>query len=447
LEEIRGPGYRILVTSDVRPVTWDPREGVIRAPRLALEIDARFSLLGEIVASLLLPPVRVESEWAEGIVGEYRSRVVAEQAADLASRIGGVAGLARVEPQFFPLSRARMYWGVNGCLLAGGLDPEALAKEYVGYLEHAGVPVEGGVRIRPSRFRETIRSYTSRLRAYTASALARMSKLLAPTGAWPGAACQLPPPPDPSRHVILPEGVYVHECRGGSGLAGRLLPGAECRPASRTASSLICERDGERIVVKEYMRMILKWLPAVAASTPYYGYQLSPKARLYNEYRYLRILRAVVPTPRIYAVCGTQSNTFMAREFMEGEPVLESRDPGAWRLSGVSLARIHKSGHALGDPNPGNFVVAGGVAGVIDAEQARKLTPTRAAWDLAVYVVYGLLFGAPEDLLAEGVRAYRGEAPEAWGEAEKILSSRRFWTVFAATPNIAVKARRILLGG
>jgi len=448
MEEIRGPGYRIVLTSDIHPITWDPREGVIRAPRIVFELDARISAAGEALASLLIPPVEVESGWARELVDKYRTRLVAEQAADLAQRIGGVAGLARVEEPFFPLARAWISWRINGCLLHKALDPEELRPIYKPYMERVGVPVEGGVKLRPSRFRETIAAFTRELQALRVTILglmARAARHLRPRPPWPGMDCEMPPPPDPSPHVILPEGVYVYECGGAEALAERVVGGAECRPASRTASSFICESPRGRVVVKEYLRMILKWLPAAVASTPYYGYKLSPKTRLYNEYKYLRILRGVVPTPRILAVCGTQANTFMVREYTEGEPVLSSEKSEAWRASGVSLGRIHKSGHVLGDPNPGNFVWKGDAAAVIDAEQAGKLSPRRAAWDLAVYTVYALLFRAREDLVAEGIRAYRREAPQVWAQAEEILSSRKFWTVFAATPNIAVRARRILL--
>jgi len=195
--------------------------------------------------------------------------------------------------------------------------------------------------------------------------------------------------------------------------------------------------------VKEYHRMLVKWIPAAVASARAYRYLLSPRARMANEHRYFRLLRGVVETPRVLVVCADQARAAMARSFVEGDPVLSTRDPSAWEASGEALARVHGAGHVLGDPNPGNFVYRGGGVAVIDAEQASRYTPVRAAWDLAVYTVYALLFGAPEELVARGLEAYARSAPRA-REVAAAASRPGFWAPLAPLGPLAVKARRLV---
>ncbi len=441
---VEGPGYRLMVQRGPRGLSWRDRE--VRVGSTLLELDADFGFLGEAVAGLLLPRVRVEGEWLERVVERYRVRVVAEQAADLATRLGRLALEALVDPAFFPLSRMTLYWGVNGCFYRDSWDPEGLRSEYEGLVEAAGDMEGSGVRLRPARYREVIQSYASRLRAAAGGLLARASTILAPGEAWPGRSCGPGEPPgDPGGLVRLPEGRVYYSCPGARGLAEAILgAGASCRRPSWTASSFVCESPRGRIVVKEYYKMIVKWLPAALASARSYGYILTPKKRMYNEYRYLVELRRIVETPRILAVCGDQARAVMAREYVEGEPVLGSRDPGAWRASGEALARIHSAGYALGDPNPGNFVVSPRGVAVVDAEQAKRYSERRGAWDLAVYTVYALLFREPEELVAEGLRAYRSAAPGLAEREAGILRDPGFWAPLAVLGPVAAQARGLL---
>ena len=446
---IDGPGYRLLVVEGLAPVTWEEGEGlaIIRAPRIALELDAYLGVLGEAVAGLLLPPVRVEGPgWLERIVEDYRSRVVAEQAADMVVRLGRLALEARLRPSALPVSRMTLYWGVNGCLYGKALDPDALDEEYRGYAELVGSLEGGYLHLRPARYRRVLQAAASRIRALAARGVARLASSLAPRGPWPGSRCDPGQPPEPGDLMVLPEGRAFYNCPGGRWLAERILgENVECVRPGWQYSSMVCSGGAGRIVVKEYYRMIVKWLPAALASAPYYGYILSPKKRLYNEYRHILALRGLVGTPRILGVCGDQARAVMAREYVEGRPVLESRDPRDWEASGVALARIHNGGYALGDPNPGNFLVGPRGVSVIDVEQAKKYTVERGAWDLAVYTVYALLFNSPEELVSSGLRAYAAHAsPLAEGEA-RILASRGFWATLAALGPVAARARSLLL--
>ncbi len=438
----KGPGYRLVAVDRLIPPSWE--DGEIRVSRLALRLDAEIGALGEAVAGLLLPHVEVEGpRWAWDILESYRRRVAAEQAADLTMRLGRIAGETGFRPSYLPVSRMHLFWRVNGCFYREGLDYEVLDAEWERYASLVGEPAGGGYRPSPRKYREILSYYASRIRGGLLGTLAGIARRLAPGQTWPGAKCDLGDPPDPGLLASLPEGVFTYKCSPedlASPHAGRPV---ECGKAMPTASSLVCRGPRGRVVVKEYYRMLVKWLPAAAASRPQYRYRVTPRARMANEYQYLRLLRSVVETPRILAVCGDQAKAAMARTFLEGEPVLDSRDPGAWKASGDALARIHEAGYTLGDPNPGNFIVGPHGTGVVDAEQADRYTPRRAAWDLAVYTVYALAFRAPEDLVAEGLRGYAGRRDPSL--ELRFLERPSFWASLTPLGPVAVRARRLLL--
>jgi len=153
-----------------------------------------------------------------------------------------------------------------------------------------------------------------------------------------------------------------------------------------------------------------------------------------------------VRTPRVLGLCVSPLNASMAREYVEGEVVMNSKDPGAWEAGGEVLARVHRGGFALGDPNPGNIVISGGEAYLIDAEQAGRFTPVKGAWDLAVYYYYSRFFGAPRDLVAESLRGYVKGVGGLWNEVKKELLGPRVAPFIAAMPPFMVELLELLKG-
>ncbi|MCE4619621.1 MAG: DIPK family protein [Desulfurococcales archaeon] len=448
MAEVRGKGYRVIVEDSAQLPKWSRESRILRVGKQWLEADARFSLFGERMAGLLLPSIEYDEELSR-LVEAYRIRVMAEQAADLQARIGRLASQVRVRPSYFPYSRARLLWHDLGCLIRDGLEPSTLDGEYSPLASRIGSLEDGLVALAPRKYREVLRVEASKWRIRAAGLLTSIARRLAGELHLCEAGA-VGDPVDPSPLVMAPEGDYFHECPKPEGMASRYTGGeASCRRTQWTASTLVCEGPSGRVAVKEYTRMIVKWLPASIAGGGIARYMIRPKARLANEYKYLRLLRDVLPTPRILGFCGQYFQSMMARSFLEGRPVLGSQEPMDWRLSGRALARIHLSGYVLGDANPGNFIASGrGEAGIIDAEQARRFNPRRGAWDLVVYTYYALFFNAPEDLVAEGLRSYTGylaeRDPHIMREIEGNLRDPQLWGPLLLAVNVYQKTRRIL---
>jgi tRNA A-37 threonylcarbamoyl transferase component Bud32 len=255
---------------------------------------------------------------------------------------------------------------------------------------------------------------------------------------------------DPGRLLVLPEGRASLGCDPGSiayiaGVAGAAGRGLECSYASPLSSSLICSYGGSRFIVKEYTRMQIKWIPASLASAMMYKYRVSPKSRMAAEYRNLRVLRKVVRTPRIYGVCGTYYSTKMVREYVEGNPVASSSSIDDWRLAGETLALLHDNDIAVGDPNPGNFIVTGErEVALIDVEQAARFDPRKGLWDIIVFTLYSLVMGVDESLVAGAIREYFGSTAKRNAilkEAEK----EAVWAAISLLPSIGLKARQLIM--
>ena len=131
----------------------------------------------------------------------------------------------------------------------------------------------------------------------------------------------------------------------------------------------------------------------------------------------------------------------MARSYLEGRPVQESGSRGDWANMGMALASIHQGGYTLGDPNPGNFLRGDHGIAVIDAEQARRYRPLRAAWDLAEMALMALFYGAREELVRAAVEGYLGEAPRA--VLGHVLDSS-IWIPLSPLQPFTYTARRII---
>ncbi|MCE4623014.1 MAG: hypothetical protein F7B19_06860 [Desulfurococcales archaeon] len=444
METIRGEGYEIIIDERFTITRWSPEERRLYTTKTLLEADVKISLVGERIAGLLLPPVSTSSEELEKLIKIYRKRIVAEQAVDFVSKLGPLAKYAEVDIAYFPVSRARLLWRDIGCLL--NLDPEKLRQEYRVSASVAGEVVGEKVKIKPRKYREFLTTTLRKIQLATANWASGVVRFLRMSNQYTLTICNTTPEqPDPSHLVDLPEGNFVYECPSIQELA-RYHAGedAKCKKGGWTASTYICEGSDGKIAVKEYLRMIVKWLPASIASYSAVNYLIRPKSRLYNEYKHLLELRRVIETPRILTVCGDSVRSVMVRSFIEGTPVIDSGDSELWWRAGFSLARIHNEGYVLGDPNPGNFIDTRDGMGLIDAEQARKFTPKAGAWDLIVYVYYPVLFGKDVDLIAEGLRGYLEGIDESLRKViVRHLRSRKMWLGLSFLPVQYRRAREV----
>jgi tRNA A-37 threonylcarbamoyl transferase component Bud32 len=438
-------GYEVEVV-DSRLWQASAGEGRLRVSLPLLRLDAAASVAGERLAGFMLLPyttIRCPgrlSEALEEVTAEYRRRVSVEQYYDLAVRMGPLVREAGIDPAYPAASRLWLLRAAHSCLAssAGAGALEEARNAYASLLP-GNARLEGGrVRLDPLGLRREFRGLAARVR----SALAAVhSRVPLPRLPWEG-DCRLPEPySKPWIMASLPEGSYEGPCRDPL----ELVPGGECRAGGRLSSTLICRLPGGGLAaLKDYVRMAFKWIPAAAASSVAVRYRLGPRSRLAADYRYLRELRGVLPTPRVLRVCSDIARAAALREYVEGTPVLDSRDPRHWRLAGAAIGRVHEAGYALGDANPGNFVAPSGGGGpwLVDAEQARRYTVRAAAWDLVVALAYAAFFNVAETLLAELVAGYLDSWPQAPRVAREALSPA-LWMPLQAAPR-AARSRRIL---
>lgn len=436
-----GDGFRLVV---VGSNLWRARAAgeALEVTLPLLRLDALASLAGERAASPLLLPYEFKdcspsmASEVSGIAAAYRRRVVVEQFYDLATRLGSLASDALVDPLYPAASRLRLLG--RGAPCPSGL--EALREEYARHAEGLAFREDGLLRLSTPTLRLEFASIAARIRAVLLGARPRP---LVPRTPWEGAPCR---PPEiverPWSLIRLPEGSYEGFCEDEP---LKLLGRGECRPSQRLTSTYVCSEGDRRFVVKDYMRMALKWIPAAIASSIAIRYRLGPRSRLAAEYRYLRRLRGVLPTPRILGVCSGIARAAMSREYVDGTRVLDSRDPSHWRLAGQGLAQIHQAGYVLGDSNPGNFIADPvGRLWIVDAEQARSFTTRGAAWDIIVFLAYSGALGVDKSLLRSFVEGYS----DSWGEARRVLelaSSPALWMPLSIIPQTAV-AWRVLRG-
>ncbi|MGC9071185.1 MAG: hypothetical protein ACP5HK_00590, partial [Acidilobus sp.] len=230
------------------------------------------------------------------------------------------------------------------------------------------------------------------------------------------------------------EGVVFGRCEGLEAFRELMIGKPSCRRSSILYSTQICEGTSGTVVIKDYSYAFPKWLLAGILSFGAYPFRQTAAGRATNEFASLVSLRGIVRTPSVLALCVSPTGAAMMREFVDGDVIMRSSDPGAWRLAGRVLARIHRGGFSLGDPNPGNLVQAKCEAWLIDAEQATKFSPQRGAWDLAVYYYYARFFGAPQDLVEESVRGYVKEAGELWHRVRPELLSPRVAPFLVSLP-------------
>ena len=404
----------------------DKKNRVVRLPRPLLSADARYGLLSEALAGILLGRVIYDRPEEAGIVKRYRFRVIVEELYGLTRSVGNVTLESTIDPLYPPARRAHMlgpgYWR-----LYKASEGEELRREYLELAEDAGLLKDGKIdKVRVARFMKKVRE---KIRAGLTSAsikIGRYARLLASrmAGFTPWDACPPPKEYHSGEYVLLPEGVY-YEGNAVEAIKYILGGSVECRRPNMISSSFICKGGGGKVVLKRYTTGAAKWIPAYAASPGKARFLLGPRRRFENEYRMLRSLRRAVVTPRVIAVVREWGSPAIVREFLEGDPVLDSAESEVWALAGRAIAAVHRSGFTLGDSNPGNILRLedGGVA-IIDAEQASDYTDERAAWDIVVFASYALLFSKPPVLIATALSAYR----EVMGDntarvAELALSS------------------------
>ncbi|KSW12001.1 hypothetical protein CF15_04230 [Pyrodictium occultum] len=233
----------------------------------------------------------------------------------------------------------------------------------------------------------------------------------------------------------------------------RLLDSLKLRRKSIVRSVLVLGTgDFKPAVVKRYIDLsAVKWIVASVASLPLPKPRLRPLARLDAEYYYNRLLAEKgfhVPHPLLV----DPRRRLAAYSYIEGSDLIAllQRDPAPepYREAGRLLARLHRSGVALWDANPGNFVYDGENLYLVDLEQARGLRGIgEAAWDIAMASYYSLIY-APRSGPERAAMIASGYL-EAGGGREVLLEAAKYKYMApflaAAPPNLLERTRRALL--
>ena len=401
-----------------------------------LRLDAQAGVLGESLASLLIPAVEFDEE-LRPLVESYRRRIVVEEAAELAARLGPATRRVLVPPEYFPAARMSRHAQTHSCLF--NLSPgqlKAVGEGYRNYLSDVGDIRDDGVIISPRKVRGSMVSVLTSALKTTLSSLGAAGLYL-----WLSQrSCS------PSRALLDPlgllepeEGVLLGRCDAIQAIKEIIVGDGTCRRSSILFSTQVCEGGGSSIVIKDYSYAIPKWLLAGLISIGAYPFRQTPSSRASNEYSHFISMRAVIRTPRVYSLCLSPVSATMVREYVDGDVVMKSDDPEIWRRAGEALARIHRAGFALGDPNPGNFVLSGQETWLIDAEQAATFNPTKGAWDLAVYYYYARFFGAPADLVRESVTGYASAAGDLWRKVKDEFFSPRMAPFLVSLPPLLIE--------
>ncbi len=375
-------------------------------------MDVDWSLFAEKIASLLLVnPESIEGSWRvlEALINRFRDRVVREELRGLKSVMGPLYNHLDLDPLLLPVIRMMSSQPLH-CIYKPALEiqVEDLRADWNGRLQRA------------SRGPRTP-GYSDGLRAAARMTLRTASTVFKALDLFVKENSRCQPHKilkEPWTLVRAPEGyIAPYSCSN----VKELLPLAGCKRPNPISSSRVCGDGESKIVVKDYSVAFYKWVLAAPLAVSY-GFKLSPNARAANEYIWYHRLRKAVGTPRVIALCLEPRRAIMWREYVEGSPLSELSDEESWVRGGSVMALVHYHAEAaLGDANPGNILLSGGDAYVLDAEQAKEFNYWRGAWDLSIAAAYSMvLLHKPARLIEALLEGYWVEAPRT--EASRVIS-------------------------
>ncbi|MEB2793177.1 MAG: hypothetical protein LRS41_03865 [Caldisphaeraceae archaeon] len=438
---IEGPGYRVEVVSGFRPPSFKAENEIVVGDSILLA-DVKTGVLGDYLSGLLIPPVRCNGS-LKRLEEYYKTRVTVEQGYEIKQRLDGMVNLVKIPIEFIPISRMSLIKNAYPCILNQALQEvgvDGLREEYKKYITYIG-KLDGNY---VTLMGKAISSSKTKLIGNIGKNVILGLISLSSGKQWVG--MQKCKPEElilrPYKLLSLPEGEIRMDCGSED---DSYLKEYKCNRPSILSGSQICNDGKRKVVIKEYMYGSLKWFMAGAVSASIYPFRQTPLGRLSNEYRHLLELRKVIPTPRVYAVCPDRYWSKMVREFIEGEVALKSKDPKAWEKIGEALATIHNGGFALGDPNPGNFIITDNEVYIIDLEQASSYSTKKAAWDIAVFFSYARAFLAGYRLVKRSLEAYSADREKGeWKAIVEYIKGPLLTTLMSAVPNLLIELRLLL---
>lgn len=349
-------------------------EDALIAPPWMIRLDLEHGILGDLVAGAFLVPYDQISEGLRPLVMSYRSSVLREEKEFLASFMGDALPLVGVSKGALVVLRMLRLWGRFGHIYRRCLEePTALS-----YAEDVSA---GEIR-----------------RLFWSLWVGRVDKeeLIE---RFLGLAADM---------KLVSRGFGETEI----GLSRRAMKKIEsivgkeftCRRTGLIYSTYLCEGPHGRVVMKDYGTSAVKWVPATLVSAPVARYRTDPRERAVAEVLYSAILRRVIRTPKMLFL-GLGKDIVTIREYVIGAPLILDPRQDSWERAGRALAEIHDAGYALGDANPGNFVISDEVS-VIDLEQTRRASDREKLWDIATLLIYSNLMSIRCKLIDSFLESY-----------------------------------------
>ena len=395
-------------------------------PKKILELDVKYSVVGEHIAESLLFPFRTLKghDYLLDLAYKYRQRVIIEVAKDLATEFTtrGLKSLLNyllIPPEYFVLKkiseriylypiRVSMYKSLNNLeilrklkseykslldqLAQRGyfikedgyyiLSPELIHKKYLSALKYKlTTSIFTALGFATRAIKDLLRFNISLLKdIYTVPEFTLPEWLKTPENLLK------------LKHTEL--FFTTPSILKRSKLISRL--GALSSSELRLVNIDGCEH---HVIVKRFAAFTsTKWIAASILGIPATRIIASPGQRLANEYIYTMLLKGKgFCVPKIYAVI--LDSYMLVKEYMEGKSLIKiadsvPKDSKACNIIyklGKLLAEIHKNNVAIGDSKFENFILKNGNICIVDLEQAREASLRDKAWDIAE-MLYFLAF-------------------------------------------------------
>ena len=231
-------------------------------------------------------------------------------------------------------------------------------------------------------------------------------------------------------------------------IESKLGKGYVCVTEDIIGNARICRKGERRLVIKDFTSPIsIKWWLVSALTMDIVKIYLNPMKRLSNELIYSEELRRFSTTPRYLAIyINPPIRVLGIREFVEGEPINNVKDPNLWRGVGVLLGKLHSHDYVLIDTKSSNFIVSrDGSLALIDLEQCRVSSDIRAkAWDMSLITNYALFTGITDELIKALMEGYIDSfdgAHEVLNKAVSLEVSKPFTLLM---PTVAMKVRKLV---
>ncbi|MCE4606316.1 MAG: hypothetical protein F7B59_03175 [Desulfurococcales archaeon] len=448
------PLLKLVVTDSAIP-NFSLKNQILRISYNLLKADATYATLGETIASLLLyPPLESSEVWSdlEKLVEYYTKKTVRNSLSELVRAYEPLTPEIRITP-LYPLVRKAEI--VDGLLSKLYVNMEAdireksrVEKEYEDFLSRVdGLSFTNGFykidnpsRLASKSMTVTTIPSTDIKRTMAAGIMKRIrSEVKGPDlritrshafidSTKIGVKCGKP-------EEMVKD--YL-QCKGG----------IKCTQGHFISSSVLCECNGGKLVVKDYGKMGGKWVILKIMAKPMIEYRISPRARMIAEYTAMKEMTGIksVRTPFFHELCSTQGQRAIAvRDYLEGTILRETSESNNWTKAGETLGMLHNHGVTLGDANPGNFILTPcNEVGIIDAEQSHDYSLKTAAWDIVTFVSTSLFWRVNQKLITRFLEGYMQEAHNPMNVLEEASKEYTWIGILPTVPHIYVQSKRIL---